>query len=150
MTMKIARFAVLAVLAIAIGAQAGENLRLNTHLDYSSDRQDGPLITGEHMDEGAVAGVPNYIIVYGEGCFNSKRQARRTVSLYEKYKGRVNFVVVDLDQKRPPAQQQLVKEYYKGYIPHVVVLDKTGKAVYNSSGEVDESEISAILDRTLR
>jgi hypothetical protein len=47
--------------------QAGENLRLNQHLDYSSDSQDGPLITGDHMDEGAVSGQPNYIIFYGEG-----------------------------------------------------------------------------------
>jgi len=47
--------------------QAGDNLRLNQHLDYSSDSQDGPLITGDHMDEGAVAGQPNYVIFYGEG-----------------------------------------------------------------------------------
>jgi thiol-disulfide isomerase/thioredoxin len=150
MNTRIAMFGVLAVLTIAIGAPAGENLRLNSHLDYSSDSGDGPLITGEHMDEGAIVGKPNYIIFYGEGCFNSKRQARRTISLYEKYSEGVNFVVVDLDQKRSPAHQPLVKEYYKGYIPHVVVLDKSGKAVYNSPGEVGESAISVILDRTLR
>ncbi|MGH9702817.1 MAG: hypothetical protein ACRD4K_05540 [Candidatus Acidiferrales bacterium] len=46
---------------------AGDSLRLNQHLDYSSDSQDGPLITGDHMDEGAVAGQPNYVIFYGEG-----------------------------------------------------------------------------------
>jgi len=47
--------------------RAGDNLRLNQRLDYSSDSQDGPLITGDHMDEGAVAGQPNYVIFYGEG-----------------------------------------------------------------------------------
>ena len=47
--------------------QAGDNLRLNQHLDYSSDSQDGPLITGDHMDEGVLAGQPNYVIFYGEG-----------------------------------------------------------------------------------
>ena len=46
---------------------AAENLRVNPHLDYSSDSQDGPPITGERMDEGAAAGKPNYIIFYGEG-----------------------------------------------------------------------------------
>ncbi|MGH9712629.1 MAG: hypothetical protein ACRD5M_04940 [Candidatus Acidiferrales bacterium] len=150
MKFKIAMLATIAALAMGVATHAGENLRLNSHLDYSSDHEDGPLITGDHMDEGAVAGKPNYVIIYAEGCFNSKRQARRTVSLYEKYKDRVNFVVVDLDQERSPAQQQLVKDYYKGYIPHVVVLDKAGKAVYNSSGEVDESSISALLDKALR
>jgi len=149
MNKKIGMYAAIAILILVAGVQAGENLRLNSHLDYSSDSEDGPLITGDRMNEGAVSGKPNYIIIYGEGCFNSKRQARRTVSLYEKYKDRVNFVVVDLDQKRSPAQQQLVKEYYQGYIPHVVVVDKAGKAVYNSSGEVDESSLSSLLDRAL-
>ena len=44
-----------------------ENLRLNQRLNYSSDSQDGPLITGDHMEDGAVQGQPNYVIFYGEG-----------------------------------------------------------------------------------
>ncbi len=48
-------------------ARAGENLKINPRLDYSSDSQDGPLITGDKMDEGAAAGLPNYILFYGEG-----------------------------------------------------------------------------------
>jgi|SRR5437868_11823730 len=137
------------VLALSIPTFAADNLRLNQKLDYSSDSQDGPLISGDHLQDGPAAGKPNYVIIYGEGCYNSKRQARRTVSLWEKYKGRVNFVVVDLDQEHSPAQQELLKKYYRGYIPHVVVLDSSGGAVYNSSGEVDESTISSILDKAL-
>jgi hypothetical protein len=133
-----------------VPAFAGDNLRLNSKLDYSSDSQDGPLITGDHMEEGLVAGKPAYVILYGEGCYNSKRQAKRTVSLYEKYKGRVQFVIVDLDRAVSPGQQDLQKKYYKGYIPHVIVFDASGAAVYNSSGEVEEAEISGLLDRALR
>src|SRR5215469_6629899 len=136
-------------LAMAASVFAADDLKLNSHLDYSSDSQDGPLITGSHMDAGFVLGKPAYVIMYGEGCYNSKRQARRTVSLYEKYKGRVQFVVVDLDHPLSAAQQQLQKKYYRGYIPHVVVLDASGVAVYNSSGEVDESVISGLLDKAL-
>jgi hypothetical protein len=62
----------------------------------------------------------------------------------------VQFVVIDLDHSLSSAQQQLQKKYYRGYIPHVVVLDASGAAVYNSSGEVDESVISGLLDKTLR
>lgn len=102
------------------------------------------------MEEGAVSGKPNYIIFYGEGCFNSKRQARRTVALYQKYKGRVQFVVIDLDIKRTEQQQELVKSYYRGYIPHVTILDVAGKPVYNSAGEVEESAISSILEASLK
>jgi hypothetical protein len=53
--------------ALAVPLRGADSLRLNQRLDYSSDSQDGPLITGDHMDDGAVAGQPNYIIFYGEG-----------------------------------------------------------------------------------
>ena len=135
--------------ALAVPSHAAENLKLNQHLDYSSDSQDGPLITGDHLDEGPAAGKPAYIIIYGEGCFNSKRQARRTVDLYERYRGRVRFVVVDIDQKQPAVHKELLKEFFRGRIPHVVVLNRDGKAAYNASGEVDEKEISKVLDRML-
>ena len=62
----------------------------------------------------------------------------------------MQFVVIDLDKKRSKAQQRLVEEYYEGYIPHVVVLDKKGKAKYSLASEVEESKISAILDKALQ
>ena len=138
------------VLGLMAQSYAADNLKLNQHLDYSSDSQDGPLITGDHIEDGAASDKPSYVIIYGEGCFNSKRQAKRTVALYEKYKSRVQFVVVDMDKQRSAAQEDLVKRFYKGYIPHVVVLNKEGKVAYNSSGEVEESEISKVLDKTLK
>jgi thioredoxin-like negative regulator of GroEL len=137
-------------LALAMPAGAADNLKLNQHLDYSSDSHDGPLITGDHLEDGVIAGKPAYIIIYGEGCFNSKRQARRTVALYEKYRDKVQFVVIDLDRKKSSAQEELVKKFYKGYIPHVAVLAGDGRPVYNASGEVDEKEISKLLDGMVR
>ena len=125
-----------------------DNLKLNPQLNYSSDSLDGPLITGDDAQAGFVAGKTNYVIMYGEGCFNSKRQARRTVELYNKYRNQVHFVVVDLDAKRSPEQQKLVKQFYKGYIPHVVVLDANGNPLYNSSGEVDSKEIEAVFAKS--
>ncbi len=55
------------LLAAAAALHAAENLHLNPKLNYSSDSQDGLLITGDRMEEGAVPGKPNYIIIYGEG-----------------------------------------------------------------------------------
>jgi hypothetical protein len=138
------------ILLISTPVFSADNLRLNQRLDYASDSHDGPLITGDHMQDGAVQGKPNYVIIYGEGCYNSKRQARRTVSLWEKYRGRVNFVIVDLDRYQSQAQQELVKKYYHGSIPHVVVLNQAGAPVYNSSGEVEESRISSLFDKLLQ
>jgi len=140
----------LLIALLSVAAVAADNLKLNPHLDYTSDSHDGPLITGDNLGAGFIAGTPAYVIIYGEGCYNSKHQARRTVSLYEKYKGRVQFIVIDLDHRLSSAQQQLKEKYYKGYIPHVVVLDGAGAALYNSSGEVEEEVISKTLDQALR
>jgi hypothetical protein len=126
-----------------------DNLKLNPKLDYASDSLDGPLITGNDAQSGFEPGRPNYVIIYGEGCFNSKRQARRTVDLYNKYRERVHFVVIDLDAPRSSEQQKLVKQYYQGYIPHVVVLDSRGQPLYNQSGEVDSQHIEEIFRKSL-
>ncbi len=61
----------------------------------------------------------------------------------------MQFVIIDLDKKPSAEQQQLVKGYYQGYIPHVAVLDGSGHAVYNVAGEVSDTKISEILDRLL-
>ena len=136
------------VLLAAPSLFAIDNLKLNPHLDYGSDSLDGPLITGTDAESGFVSGKTNYVIMYGEGCFNSKRQARRTVELYDKYRSQVHFVVVDLDVQRSPEQQELVKEYYKGYIPHVLVLDAHGEPLYNQAGEVDSRIIEDLFKRS--
>lgn len=142
-------FLLIGILMFVPCSFGGENLKLNPNLDHSSDSNDGPHITGDQMDSGAVSGKPNYVLMYGEGCYNSKRQSRRTVQLYDKYRGRVNFVIIDLDHALSNPQLDLVKKYYRGAIPHVVVLDHAGKAAYNSAGEVDEADISGILDKLL-
>jgi len=45
-------------------SNAGENLKINPKLDYSSDSIDGPLITGDHMDAGAAQDRVNYVLMY--------------------------------------------------------------------------------------
>jgi hypothetical protein len=61
----------------------------------------------------------------------------------------VHFVVVDLDIQRSPEQQKLVKQYYKGYIPHVLVLDARGEPLYNQSGEVESRVVEEIFQKSL-
>ena len=53
-----------AALLLVLPCYSAENLKLNQHLDYSSDSQDGPLITGDHLEDGPIAGNPAYVIVY--------------------------------------------------------------------------------------
>ena len=59
----------------------------------------------------------------------------------------MQFVVIDLDIQRSPEQQKLVNQYYKGYIPHVLVLAAHGEALYNQSGEVDSEPIENIFEK---
>jgi thiol-disulfide isomerase/thioredoxin len=138
------------MLAFAAALLAQGQLKLNPHLDYNSDSVNGPLITGNDTETGVVAGKPNYVMIYGEGCFNSKWQARRTVALSERYGDRVNFVIIDLDKPQSPAQLKLVQTYYGGSIPDLVLLDGNGKPVYNQAGEQTEEVLGQILDRTLQ
>jgi len=60
-------FVLFAGLSTAANLIAADNLCLNQRLNYSSDSQDGPLITGDHIEEGAVRGKPNYVFMFGEG-----------------------------------------------------------------------------------
>jgi hypothetical protein len=138
------------LLVLAASTYAAENLKINPKLDYSSDSQGGPLITGAELDAGFVRGQPACVLRYGEACFNSKRQARRTVELYHRYKGRVQFVIVDLDRALSPAQAELKNKYYAGYIPHDVILSAWGSPLYNSAGEIDSVRIARMLDQALR
>ncbi len=149
-TIFVTAIIVLSVSAFATDIFAATDLKLNPDLNYSSDSNDGPLITGKNMSDGTLnKGKPAYVIFYHRECYNSKRQARRTVELYEKYNGKVDFIVVDLDNPRSSDQTDLLKKHYKRYIPHVTIYDKNGKAVYDKSGEVRNSQMSELLDGLL-
>jgi hypothetical protein len=133
------------------GSLAATNLKLNPSLDYTSDSNDGPLITGDSLSDGSLRkGTPAYLIFYHRECYNSKRQARRTVELYEKYMGKVDFIIVDLDTDLSKEQEALRSRFYRNYIPHVTVIDPAGEAVYDKSGEVGTDRISLILDGLLQ
>jgi hypothetical protein len=131
-------------------SRAATDLKLNPSLDYTSDSNDGPLITGERFSDGSLSkGTPAYIIFYHRECYNSKRQARRTVELYDKYKSKVDFIIVDLDTGLSKEQEALRSRFYRNYIPHVTIIGGDGMVLYDKSGEVDSDKISGILDRAL-
>ena len=114
---------------------AATDLKLNPSLNCSSDSNDGPLITGKNMSDRESS--------------TSKRPARRPDEWSEKYNGKVDFIVVDLDSPRSSEQSSLLKSHYKNYIPHITVFNKEGKVVYDKSGELRNSQMSEILDGLL-
>jgi hypothetical protein len=136
---------------LILSSYGATELKLNPNLDYSSDSNDGPLITGANMTDGKVnPSKPAHIIFYHRECYNSKRQARRTVELYRKYEGKVDFIVVDLDTETSDDQKELKTRFYRNYVPHVTIMDGHGKVLYDSSGEVGTDNLSKILDRALQ
>ncbi len=133
-----------------VSVNAATNLKLNPNLDYSSDSNDGPLITGDNITDGMIRqGKPAYIIFYHHECYNSKRQAKRTVELYEKYEGNIDFIIVDLDSKISNEQNELRERFYRNYIPHVTIIGANGSVLYNRSGEIGNDLLSSILDKAL-
>ncbi len=142
------------LMAFLVSSQAADNLQLNPHLNVMKNGKQGPLISGDNMGDGVVEGMPNYIIFYAGFCYNAKRQAERTVQLYNLYKGRVHFVIVDWTDLKtslqlPPAQQPLSFKYFRGELPHTTILDRTGKTVFDYTGEVPLSTLIGWLDSTL-
>jgi len=130
---------------------AGTDLKLNPKLRYGSDSNDGPLITGKDLDYAKLSTQkPSHIIFHHRECYNSKRQAKRTVELYDKFKEKVNFIVIDLDEVRNKDQVGLKRKYYTHYIPHVTILNKNGKVIYDRAGEVSTDKLSDILESAIK
>lgn len=137
--------------SLVLSVYAATNLKLNPNLNYSSDSDDGPLIIGDEFSDGTIhPGKPAYIIIYQRECYNSKRQAKRTVELYDKYRGQVDFIVIDLDSQISDEQVKLRDQFYRNHIPHVTIIDKHGSVVYNKSGEIDTPKLSDLLDMALK
>jgi hypothetical protein len=132
--------------AMIMGA---DHLRLNPNLNYKKNGHQGPLIFGQHMEEGTKPGMVNYIVLYAEFCYNAKRQARTTVDLYDKYHSRVHFVVIDFEYGWSSIQNKLVMKYFARNIPQIVILDSTGRPVFNYIGESPESTLEHWLNAAL-
>ncbi|GEM_PF-2735359 len=127
-----------------------QNLRLKPQLNYAHNKHQGPLITGDDMFQGAVPGKPNYIIFYEEFCYNAKRMAQRTVDLYNKYKGQVNFVIIDFQYGWSDDQNKLVAKYFHRNIPQVTILDSNLKPVFDYTGEAPEDTLDGWIQYALR
>ena len=145
MKSKVTLAVVALILAWPAGLHAADNLVLTPNLDYFHNKKQGPVITGDNMDDGLVKGVPNYILFYGEECYNSKREARLTVHMYEKYKDHVHFVIVDLDKLGSYEHKLLANHYCVGTIPHTTILDKNGYVVFDYSGDTVDQIVDGWL-----
>jgi hypothetical protein len=137
------------IFASGLRLEGADHLRLNPSLNFRKNGHQGQLIFGEHLQDGLQAGKVNYIVFYAEFCYNAKRQARRTVDLYDKFQPRVHFVIVDFEYGWSAAQNVLVNKYFSGNIPQIVILDSKGRPVFNYIGEARETTLQAWLKAAL-
>lgn len=133
-------------------SMAAENLRLREGLSYVHDLDKGFPIIADKVDDVKIDTGKATLIFFGAaGDLNTNRQAKRVVELYKKYKETaLKFIVVDVDHVTTADTKQLIKNYYQGYIPQEVVLDKQGKTFWTHIGEVDTSSISGQLDKVMQ
>jgi hypothetical protein len=119
----------------AAGEGGARNLRLADEVSFTDDSSSAFPIEGENLSDGRIASDRPTAIFFGTAhCWNTAREAERFVKLYRAHAGDARFLVVDLNA--PSADQRsLIARLYSGYIPTVAFLDRTGRIVYDRSGE---------------
>ena len=130
---------------------AAEELKLRDGISFYQDIDSGFPIVAQKLDDVEPAkGSPTLIFFGAAGDLYTNRQSRRVVDLYRRYRAAgVKFIVIDVDQPGVPAAKELVREYYRGYIPFEVILDKSGAKVWSQIGEVESKQLETQLDKTL-
>jgi hypothetical protein len=142
------------ICATAFGARqawAAEDLKLRSGVSFTQDLDTGFPIVGKDMDDCKIPSGSAAIIFFGaSGDLNTNRQAKRFVDLYRKVNAKdLKYVVIDVDHASNDDAKNLVKTYYRGYIPSEVLLDKTGKVAWNHDGECELSVVKSQVDKVV-
>lgn len=145
---------VLAATLIPAPLLAATNLTLASGLSFTDDSSPNFPIRAQDAADGTIAtDRPTLIFIGTSHCWNTAREAERVVSLYPKYKDKVHFVVIDLNDTSP-TQRLLVAKFYRGYIPTVVIFDGKGDLIYDQAGETsmrrgDDAKLDALIKSAL-
>lgn len=137
--------------AMFSGVHAAEDLKLKEGISFSQDLDNGFPIEAEKLDDFAPGtGRPTFIFFGAAGDLNTNRQAKRIVDLYRKNRSTpLKFLIVDVDHALSPECKKLLKEYYRGYIPLQVLLNKSGEKAWSQTGEVDYRLMQLQVDKLL-
>ncbi len=146
------RLLILTLLTLVSQAQArgAEDLSLRPGLSFNQDIDNGFPIVGNKLDDTSFDNLkPTFIFFAASGDLNANRQAKRVVDIYHKLApNSVKFIIIDVDHPSDERGRTLIKDFYKGYIPAQVLLDRRGKLIWQRAGEADLSEIKAQIDKS--
>jgi len=147
-----AALALTAMIGIArSGAMAADDLKLAPDLSFTDDSSSSFPIASKQSTDGALSSGEATVIFFGTAhCWNTNREAERLVALYPKYRGKMHFVIVDLNHVSAE-QKPLVAKYYQGAIPTIAVVDSKGQVIYDRAGETasnrgDISNLQSLLN----
>jgi hypothetical protein len=132
-------------------ATAAENLRLREGISFYQDIDSGFPLKGDNMDDMFVGdGKPSILFFGASDDLNTNRQAKRMVDLYYQLKDtHLKFVLIDVDHPLNRQALDLIKKYYRGYIPAEAIFDSEGKLVWSQIGEVDNRTVLEQLHKVL-
>lgn len=130
---------------------SAENLRLREGISFYQDTDAGFPILAEKMDDLDIAADGPSLLFFGAaGDLNTNRQARRVVDLYRKYRAHgLKFVIIDVDEATNANAKRLLAEYYRGYIPLLVLVDKDAKIRWSADGEVELRVLQHQIDKAV-
>ncbi len=86
---------------------------------------------------------PALLVFYTDDSSDCKQFAIVVSNLQEYYGREADFMPIFVDSLPPEASPKLTEpsHYYKGFVPQTVLLDQSGKVVYDSKGQVPFEEV---------
>jgi len=130
---------------------AADDLRLKDGISFVQDADNGFPIVAENFDDAKIEpGRPAFIFFGASGDMNTNRQAKRVIDLYNSFRNQeVKFILVDVDHPSGKGGTELVKKFYRGYVPCEVIIDRKGNEHLNQIGEVESQVLRKRIEQVL-
>jgi len=130
---------------------AADELRLKDGISFVQDADNGFPIVAENFDDAKIEpGRPAFIFFGASGDMNTNRQAKRVIDLYNLFRHEeVKFILVDVDHPSPRGGAELVKKFYRGYVPCEVIIDRKGNEHLNQIGEMESQVLRKRIEQVL-
>lgn len=86
---------------------------------------------------------PALLVFYTDDSSDSKQYAIVVSQLQEFYGREADFIPVIIDSLPPEPSPELTEpsHYYEGFVPQTVILDQSGKVVFNEKGQIPFEQV---------
>ncbi len=90
---------------------------------------------------------PVLLVFYTDDSSDSKQYAIVVSQLQEFYGREADFMPISVDSLPPETSPKLTEpgHYYEGFVPQTVILDQSGKVVFNEKGQIPFEQVDDAL-----